>query len=137
MFVVRLRQWCHVNEYMQSLDCEAESVQTFLDATKYLMDDVRVRVADLHTVADVYVADVYYHSNCLRSYIRVYERAKMTPENEKDTAPTSRKRLLFQKAEDQIDILTQDGHALSLTDIREFVISMGTKLRVFNYITVK
>ncbi len=53
-----------------------------------------------------------------------HQRALSAAENSDDHAATSRKRLLFQKAADNIDSLIADGYALSVTDIREFVMSM-------------
>ena len=51
-----------------------ERAQMFLDATRFFRDEVYERVTDLEEPGDVLAADIYYHSDCLRKYLLVFER---------------------------------------------------------------
>ena len=102
--------------------CEARRAQDFIDATKLLNDDVRMRVADINTVSQAYAADLYCHNNCMKRYLYKYTKAQSANNSAAPSTHTrsqkTTKRDLFQKAAERIDTLIKEGYALSLSDIK-------------------
>ena len=76
---------------------EVDGARNFLEAANFLYDSVSVKVADIDTVAEVFAADIFYHSHCMRKYLPAYDRAKIQDEQRDSSATTSRKRNLFQR----------------------------------------
>ena len=75
-------------------------------------------MADIDTVAEVFAADIFYHSHCMRKYLPAYDRAKIQDEKRDSSAATSRKRNLFQRSLKHLDVLITDGYVLSVTEIK-------------------
>ena len=48
-------------------------------AVNYHNDDVKVRLADVDSVSRLIAADIYYHANCVRTYIIRYEMSNVKP----------------------------------------------------------
>ena len=91
--VVCGRQKTKDGEYDKFRISESDRAELFLQATVYLQDDVYTRTCDLQDVYAVFGADLYCHKNCIRSYLKKYERAE-----ENDTAnPQTEKQLAFKK----------------------------------------
>ena len=98
--------------------CENERVQSFLDATKYYLDEVYTRTSTLNTIQDVFASDVYCHKLCINNYLLKYKRSKSADENPKNI----KKKCEIQKSFDTIisEInLTENGYSLS--EIRDRV----------------
>ena len=45
-----------------------------LNAMNFYNNDVKTRCIFLKTPGDVFAADMFYHSNCLRTYFRPFEK---------------------------------------------------------------
>lgn len=78
-----------------------ERTQMFLDATRFFKDEVYERVLYLEEPGDVLAADIYYHRDCLRRYLLVFEREKKTPENPVDDQ-SEMKRQIFSHIVNQL-----------------------------------
>ena len=103
---------------------EVDGARNFLETAKCLNDFVSVKVADIDTVAEVFAADIFYHSHCMRKYLHAYDRAKIQDEQRDSSATTSRKRNLFQRSLEHLDVLITDGYALSVTEIKDLMMNM-------------
>ena len=101
-----------------------DGARNFLEAANFLNDSVSVKVADIDTVAEVFAADIFYHSHCMRKYSHAYDRAKIQDEQPDSSATTSRKRNLFQRSLEHLDVLITDGYALSVTEIKDLMMTM-------------
>ena len=49
--------------------CENERAQSFLDATKYNLNEVYTKTSTLNTIQDVFPSDVYCHKLCINNYL--------------------------------------------------------------------
>lgn len=54
----------------------SKRVQTFIDATELLQDDVSHRISQLPTSQAILNAELHYHASCFRMYERKYDRFK-------------------------------------------------------------
>ena len=61
---------------------EVDGARNFSEAAKFLNDSVSVKVAYIDTVAEVFAADIFYHSQCMRKYLHAYDRAKIQDEQD-------------------------------------------------------
>ena len=52
---------------------ESERARKFLKAAVYNQDEVYVKTCDLQDIHSIFGADLFYHSNCKRLYIKNYE----------------------------------------------------------------
>ena len=101
--------------------CEEESAQKFLKAMRFRSDDVWVRCADLDTPEKIFAADIYCHKYCLSQYVQLPK----DPELEEGQVTTNPRHELFKKALRSIDPLLDDGYGLTVTEIREFMLSLA------------
>lgn len=54
---------------------EVERAKFFFKISKFYKDNVFIKTFDLSYPSDVFAADIFYHTDCLRSSERKYERA--------------------------------------------------------------
>lgn len=67
---------------------EPDTAQFFLDATKFLQDEVDSRTADLTSVNLIRAADLFYHKKCTGKYPWKCEHAKNGNDDFKNTDET-------------------------------------------------
>ena len=96
---------------------ENPRAQKFLSAACHLQDDVYTRTCDLQDEHAVFGADLYYHTNCMRKYIKRFE----DDTNQKDNAqkPNTDRHLLFEQFVNSINFKLQKGDGFALSDLRE------------------
>ena len=96
--------------------CEYERAQSFIDATKYYLDEVYTRTSTLNTAEDVFANDLHCHKLCINNYLLKYKRQKSADENPNNI----KKQYQIQKSFDAIISelnFSENGYALS--DIRD------------------
>ncbi len=104
----------HCGTYQKYRICECKSADKFLKATIYFHDEVYVRICDLEDTDAVFGADILYHSDCIRKYIRRYERSIDTG----SSIEVSRKVEIFTELLNEVHADLYDGKAISLSTIR-------------------
>ena len=107
----------HRNVYDKYRISECGRADKLLQATVYLQDDVYVRICDLETVESVFGADIYYHSACMLSYLRKYERL-LADEGSKHS-PINEKIEVFNKLIAEMKPGLNTGEGFALSDIRD------------------
>jgi len=85
--------------------------ECFLEATVYFQDEIFTRVCDLHNEHSVFGAELYYHSKCMRKYLRTYEYVHSTP----DKTKLSKKRQSFDESIKYIDGKVLSGETFDLS----------------------
>lgn len=93
---------------------ENESAKRFLDATIYFKDEVYTRTCDLNNKESVFAADLYYHTKCLRKYIRNYEYIC----SKEDMSLGKTKDDIFEIFFDRIDTGLKSVEGFELSNIR-------------------
>ena len=101
-----------------------ERAQMFLDATHFFKDEVYDRVPDLEEPGDVLAADIYYHKDCLRKYLLVFERNikgnKMSRKNP-IADQSEMKHQIFTHVMSQIDPLLNRNYGFTVSEIRHLM----------------
>ena len=92
---------------------ECERAKKFLEAAVYFQDNVYVRTCDLQNEHAVFGADIYYHKNCLRLYIKKYDDEK-TPRKCKTL-----KKHAFSSTVSEIEPKLLQGNQISLSEYRD------------------
>ncbi len=105
----------HQQIYEKYRISESESANKFLAASVYFQDSVFVRTCDLQNVHAVFGADLYYHGNYLRAYMKQYER--QTKDTNERVAP--HKTEVFGQVVSDIGPHLEKGEGYILSDIRE------------------
>ena len=100
---------------------EKEQAQKVIDAAHFFKDDVFTRICDLVTVQHLLPADLHYHTHCLHTYISTYEYKSQPKSTETLSASVSSQRTHFEKYIPFLQELTEGGHGVSLTDIRDII----------------
>ena len=94
---------------------ECDRARTFLESAMFLQDEVHVytRVCDLQDEYSVFGAELFYHSNCMRRYLRQYafESCKM------EIPCKFRKREAFAEIIKDIDVKVLSGETLVISDL--------------------
>ena len=103
---------------------ERDAAEIFLIATKHLKDEVFCRVAELSrpSVEDIFAADLYCHTICIRRYLHRYEQDVAKQSSTKTVNAGCKftakiKHVLFLKAFDHNDSLLKNGYGLTASDI--------------------
>ena len=65
----------HQGDYIKYRISEGDRAGNFLKAAVYFQDKLYVRICDLENTEAVFGADIYYHENCMRTYLNKYNRA--------------------------------------------------------------
>ena len=103
---IQVNKKMHMGKYRIS---ERNSAEKFLQAARHLKNSVFGRVAELNTPEDVFAADLYCYSVCMKRYLHKYD-----PNLEESADPvtmdtshtsTEMKYVLFLRALDHIDPL--------------------------------
>ena len=63
----------HKGEYTKYRIAESDRAKAFLAATNYFQDTVYTRTCDLQDENSVFGADLYYHSICMKKYLKRFE----------------------------------------------------------------
>ena len=84
-----------------------------MNAAVYFHDNVYVRICDLPDCSAIFGSDILYHGDCLRCYIRQYERAFT-----KNEVKMSEKRIIFLDVIPKLDDF-MSGKGISLSLIRD------------------
>ncbi len=93
---------------------ECPAANKLINAAVYLQDSVYVKICDLPDCESIFGADILYHADCLRGYIRAYEKA--LTQNEVQQSP---KRKIFIDVIALNDGVFQRGNGISLSLIRD------------------
>ena len=94
--------------------CESNRASSFLSATAFFQDDVFVRTCDLQDPSAVFGADLYYHKDCMTTYLYKYDTRDRAPKPE-----VSRKRLAWNEIADELEQGIKDGKGYELSVIRD------------------
>ena len=62
----------HNGEYNKYRICESTRAEKFLEAAMFLKDDTYTRTCDLNSTSSIFGADIYYHKNCFKKYLKNY-----------------------------------------------------------------
>ena len=101
---------------------ENDRAQSLLDAAKFMQDEVYTRIADLETTSILIAADIYVHKNCIRNYIRKYDRRLSDNRERGESTKISLKRTLFNRALPSIDLLLHEGKCCTLSELVNFLL---------------
>ena len=63
----------HKGDYTKYRISESDRAKAFLAATNYFQDAVYTRTCDLQDENSVFGADLYYHSICMKKYLKRFE----------------------------------------------------------------
>src|ERR1700690_1440239 len=88
---------------------------------KFRSDEVSVRCADLDKTEKIFAADIYCHKHCSGRYIHLARDTKL----EEKQLTLNHRHELFMKALPSFDPLLDDGYGLTVTEIREFLLSLA------------
>ena len=110
-------QFKNKGDYEKHRISESPRAQKFLSAACHLQDDVYTRTCDLQDEHAVFGADLYYHTNCMRKYIKRYEDGIKQKHN--TSKPHTDRRLSFQQFMNSISFKLQKGDGFALSDLRD------------------
>ena len=96
---------------------ENPRAQKFLSAACHLQDDVYTRTCDLQDEHALFGADLYYHTNCMRKYIKRFEDD--TKQKDNAQKPNTDRHLLFEQFVNSIYSKLHKGDGFALSDLRE------------------
>ena len=103
--------------------CERKRAQLFLDAIKHNRDAVFDRVSDVTSVENVFAADLYCHTSCIKKYILNYQRSLGNSNGDSQDKDSSgiEKNLIFEEVVKQIDVLLEREYCFSVSEVREIM----------------
>ena len=103
--------------------CNQESALKFLNAMRSKKDDVFVRCADLNTPENIFAADIYCHTTCFMQYTYMSKQSEGNPNPPQ--AVYNLKHDLFMEALSHLDPLIKDGYGFTVTEIKDFMLSLA------------
>lgn len=104
---------------------ESNRAEIFLKATVFYQDDVYTRTCDLQDIHSVFGADLLCHKNCIRSYIRRYEKDTECSDAQQEVPPKIK---VFHELIASVDANLLKGVGYALSDIRDMANVLGSEV---------
>ena len=127
----------HKGQYTKYRIGESDRAKAFLAATKYFQDGVFTRTCDLEDENSVFGADLYYHSTCMKSYLKTFDS------RDKNVKPKlSQKQVAWNQIVRELEQGLRDGKGYELSVIRDHLNSINSECKFRNrdvkvYLTIQ
>ena len=117
----------HKGHYTKYRISESDRAKAFLAATNYFQDAVYPRTYDLQDENSVFGVDLYYHSICMKKYLKRFEA------RDKNVKPKmSQKQVAWDQIVRELEQGLKDGQGYELSVIRDHLNNINSDCKFRN-----